>query len=318
MPVYVKKFEALTNRLSVSHPKRARILDQLIKHQSGVRGENSLNYFYRYLPSKDIILLHHVRILHMGYFFQMDTLLLSPHFCCILEIKNYSGHLYFDEEFGQLIRTIDNKREVFDCPILQVQRQEFHLEKILTEHKLPQIPIESLVIITNPKAEIAISPNHIEAKRKVIKSAALKKKIEGFYQKHGKEDYSIKMIKKLMRVLKKADEPYDPNILELYGIDQNELIKGVLCPNCKYQPMVYLHAKWECLCCGTKSKNGHVQALRDYALIISTTITNKECKDFLNLTTSKQAYHLLKSLNLPYTGENKARYYHLDSLLDDE
>lgn len=254
----------------------------------------------------------------MDYFFQIDTLLLNPHFCLVLEVKNYSGHLYFDGDYKQLIRTIDGKKDIFDCPIQQVKRQVFHLSKIMEMSKLPSIPIESLVVFTHPKAHIESSPNYYDALEMVIKSPVLSEKINEYYHKYSKQNYSPKEIKKMVRTLKKYNEPYDPNLIKKYGIDQKQIINGVLCPICETQTMEYIRTNWKCAICNTSLKKEHIAALSDYALLISSTISNNECKEFLKLTSRSKTYHLLKSLKFPYTGSTKSRIYHLDSLISDE
>ncbi|MDR7073116.1 ribosomal protein L37AE/L43A [Fictibacillus barbaricus] len=254
----------------------------------------------------------------MDYFFQIDTLLLNPHFCLVLEVKNYSGHLYFDGDYKQLIRTKDDKKDIFDCPIQQVKRQVFHLSKIIELNKLPTIPIESLVVFTHPKAHIESSPNYYEALKMVIKSPLLSERISDLYRKYSKQVYSPKEIKKMVRTLKKYNEPYDPNLIKKYEIDPKHLFNGVLCPICETNTMEYIRTNWKCPICNTTSKKEHIAALTDYALLISTTISNKECKEYLKLTSSSKAYHLLSSLNFPYTGSTKSRIYHLDSLISDK
>ncbi|MFG6494618.1 hypothetical protein P8610_04620 [Fictibacillus sp. UD] len=156
---------------------------------------------------------------------------------------------------------------------------------------------------------------NINALKLVISSLLLPSKYEEFNAKYKKDVLSMKERKKIKRLLMKLNEPYNPDILSYYGIDKSELITGVLCPKCNNQ-MIRLNANWECSACLHTSKTAHIQALRDYALIISTDITNKECKDFLHLSTSMQAYYLLNSLNLPFTGTSRrTRTYHLDSLI---
>jgi hypothetical protein len=91
-------------------------------------------------------------------------------------------------------------------------------------------------------------------------------------------------------------------------------MKGVFCPSCETE-ILYRHLRtWYCSACKKNYNKAHVAALVDYALLISTTISNKACKDFLILPSRSQAYHLLKSLNLPYTGMGKSRIYHLEPL----
>lgn len=310
----IQKLEVSIKRVPKSLNIHLKLEDHLSKHLAGLHGEKSLEYFYRYLP-QDAHFIHNIRILHMNYYFQMDTLIITSRFIILLEIKNYAGHLYFDDRFGQLIRKINDREDVFDDPIEQVKRQAYHLSKILKKHKIPEVPIETLVVITNPKTNIDSPPSNKDALNMIIKSSRLKRKYEEYIQKYEKDVLTMKERKKILRILMKLDEPYNPDILEYFGVDKSELITGVLCSKCNHK-MERISANWQCIKCKHTSKTAHIQALMDYALLISTDITNKQCKDFLDLSTSMQAYHLLQSLNLPYTGASRrSRTYHLDSLI---
>ncbi len=65
----------------------------------------------------------------------------------IIEVKNISGILLFDEKFNQLIR-INNKgvEERFPSPINQVWNQKEQLTKWLHKHSVKIPPIETLVV----------------------------------------------------------------------------------------------------------------------------------------------------------------------------
>ncbi|MDR7071717.1 nuclease-related domain-containing protein [Fictibacillus barbaricus] len=291
--------------------------EQLAKWNSGFFGERSLKYFYRYLPKKDIIFVYNVRIFHIGYHFQIDTLIITSKFFMILEIKNYAGHLYFDDKFGQLVRTLNGKKDIFEDPILQVKRQLFHLTHILNKYKLPIIPIEPLVVISNPKSFVESSPTYKEALKIVIKSPKLQNKYEEFNNNYKENILTFKEMKKISKILYKLDEPYNPDIYKHFGIQHNELIRGVLCSKCdSTNIMNRVATSWKCTSCFSISKTAQIQALKDYALLISTQISNQECKNFLNLSTRDQSHYLLNSLKLTYTGTTRSRTYHLDSLLN--
>jgi hypothetical protein len=308
----------LLRRIPQDHINKQELQDQLRNHSFGFKGEQSLDYFYRYLAKNDIYFLHSIRILQDDYFFQMDTLLITSNFLTILEIKYLAGHLYFEDRFSQLIRTYENKREAFLNPIEQVKRQSYHLSQILKMYKFDFIPIESLVVMTHPSAIIEACPTYKEAFEKVIKSHGLQQKFHDLSNKHTKSIFNQKQIKKLSKLLTKLSIPYDTDVCELFNINKNELLSGVLCPNCTYSVMKYKWGTWSCLMCQESSKTAHIEALQDYAYLISDKITNRECKQFLHLDSSDQTNHLLRSLNLPISGSTKSRVYHIDKLLHDK
>lgn len=316
-PILIRKLNTLLKRIPLQHFKRKDVEEYLAKHMAGIRGEHSMDYYYRYLPQEEITILHNIRILHQDYYFQIDTLIITPSFILILEIKNIAGHIYFDNLFSQVIRLNDGRKESFDDPIQQTERQAYHLSEVLSHNKVPFIPIETLVVITNPKTLVETAPSHKDAINKVIKSGDLQRKFSELKRKHTKEVVSKKAIKKVSRILTKLHTPYNPDVCGLFKIDKNELIHGVLCLECEQVILERTQRSWYCTNCNQFFKKAHIHALKDYALLISTEITNREFKDFLNLPTSSQAFHLLQPLQLPYSGSTKSRKYDLKEFLDE-
>ena len=74
--------------------------------------------------------------------------------------------------------------------------------------------------------------------------------------------------------------------------------------------MKYHYGVWTCPHCKEKSKTAHIKAIEDYFLLIKPSITNSELRHFLQIDSIKSANNILKSLNLPYTGNRKGRVYH--------
>lgn len=313
--IYIQKLEALLRRIPPAQPQRHKIEEQLSIFKAGLRGEQALEYFYRYLPKDEVMFAFNIRILHMDYYFQIDTLLLTSKFLLLLEIKNYTGHLYFDDKFGQLVRTVGDKKDYFDDPLEQVKRQKYHLSLILNKKKFLNIPIEHLVVFSNKNSFIECSRTYKEAFHRVIKSHKLQSKYEEFKLKHKNTSFPIEP-KKIIKLLNKLNEPYNPDIYNKFKLIESDLITGVLCTSCEDKSFMNReNAKWKCIKCCATSKDAHVQALKDYALLISPIITNKKCKEFLHLSGSRQSQYLLQSLHLPLKGSNRLSSYHLDSLI---
>ena len=314
-PIIIYKLKSLLKRMPHSELKIEDIQNSLRKYESGYRGEQSMDYFYRYLPQNNLYFLHGIRISHQDYFFQMDTLIITPNFLLIIESKNIAGHLYFESSYDGMIRTLNNQREAFDNPVEQVKRQSFHLMSLLHKLKIETLPIESLVVMTNPKAITEFSPNYKEARTKVIRNSGLMSKFEELSNKNTKEILQPSEIKRLIKYLIKQHTPEEPDVCNKFQIDKSDLLRGVFCPSCETEILQRVKRSWYCFTCKSYYNKAHMAALIDYALLISNTISNKSCKQFLNLSTNDQAYYLLQSLNLPFTGNRKSRIYHLDDLI---
>jgi hypothetical protein len=70
--------------------------------------------------------------------------------------------------------------------------------------------------------------------------------------------------------------------------------------------------KWICQTCTFVSKAAHLSALKDYSLLIDSTITNQILRDFLNIQSASLANKLLFSMSLESKGKNKGKIHHLN------
>ena len=312
-PLRIKQLEALLRRLDPDHEKRPEIEAELRRRIAGLKGEQSLDYYYTFLPEETRV-LHHVRLKNEhGYAFQIDTLLLTAALMYSLEIKSLSGELYFHKESGQMIRTINGAREGHSNPVLQAQRQSLQLKNWLKRHKLPEIPIEYGAIISSTSTIIETSPGNESIFDKVFHADLLPIKAARLFKKYP-TILNEKDIKKIVRTIKKNHEPLEQNILQIYGIKKSEILPGAQCPTCGALSAKYERKKWKCDRCGTTSVDAHKHALSDYVLLIGPEITNQEVCSFLQIPSRNIAYKLIKELNLPEQGTKKWRVYDLSHL----
>ncbi|MRG87393.1 nuclease-related domain-containing protein [Salinibacillus xinjiangensis] len=308
----IKKLQALLRRLPDNHPKRPAIEEELGKCVAGQKGEKSLDYYLSFLPEKEFLILHGLRLPYQSFYFQMDTILLSKSFILIVEAKNISGHLLFDDTFKQLIRTKDDgTREVFPDPLQQVKHQKFQFHNWLKEHKFPNIPLEHLVVMTNPNCILKTTNPESVYVKKVLHSTYLLEKIEQIQQSYIKEAATNKQIHNLSKRLMKRNEPEDPDFFDKFNMVKSELIPGVQCPSCSTSPMFRKNGKWQCPQCPTSSRDAHMQALIDYSLLIDNSLTNREARKYLQIESPTVSYKILRSLNTQYQGSTKSRVYDL-------
>lgn len=305
-PLRLKFLRAAIRRVPIDHPKRVQLESDFNKCKAGFYGERSLEYYLNLLPHNNYFIFHNLRLASPPHYFQLDFLILTTKFFLILEVKNMVGELHFDDQFHQLIRTVDGQSLAFDDPILQVLNQEDQLEGWLFERKLPIIPIESLVISANAGA--VIKGNHEIAKR-VIRKNSLPlaiKELTDYYKEAKSVDIS-----RIVNEINKANNAYVPNLLTTYHMSHLELLTGVQCPECQALSMKRKNGKWHCVCCNHLSIDAHIMALHDYELLVSNSITNRELRRFLQLESNTIAYKLLQAMDLSYDGVGKSRHYFL-------
>ncbi|MCM3489806.1 NERD domain-containing protein [Alkalihalophilus marmarensis] len=310
IPIHIDKLEALLRRIPAHHPKRPHIEADLAKRKAGYKGESTLDYHLSFLPPKEYLILHDLRLQNGEYFFQIDTLILTPTYILIIEVKHLFGTLSFEPEFQQLVRITPDTEDTFPDPIIQVQKQASQLRQFIKKHKLPDIPVETLVVITNSQSRISLSDSTTYTRKHVIRDTVLVKRIEKLSERYTTLIFDQKLLKKAIRLLKNSHMPSTFEPLEFYRIELDQLLGGVHCPKCNALPMRRLHGKWICPSCYYQSKLAHIDSLVDYVLLVSDMITNKQACEFLKVA-KDTARRMLKSLKTVETGTTKDKKFEL-------
>ncbi|MCM3717831.1 nuclease-related domain-containing protein [Fictibacillus phosphorivorans] len=310
----IKKLRLLHKRFSPEHPVASEIEGELMRSVAGYKGEKSLDFHLDLLPKDETFIFHDVRLPFGSSHFQIDVLILTSSFFLIIEVKHISGTLLFDQEFHQLIRTYKDIEEVFPDPISQLYRQTHLFKEWLSLHKFAPVPIESIVIISNPHSKIMSLPNERNISKFVTHSTNLLARFHTYQNQYSNEVIHKKDIKKLTRLLLKHHNQTDQDLFSKFMITPNNLIKGVACPACSKIPMIRVRRKWFCLSCGHYCNRAHIETLKEYALLISPTLSIHECCDFLQISSRHLAKHLLNDLHISATKLGKYKVYHLNEL----
>lgn len=307
IPKRIQSEEALLGRLPKNHPKYIKIKNSIEKRRAGYRGECNVDYHLSFLQKSKYIILKDLNLQYDEKRFQIDRLLLSPYFLLDLEIKNYSGSLFFDTKSKQLIQKYNEIEKGYPNPLQQAERQLSQLGSWLRDRRLPNTPLDYLIAISYPKTILKSNSDAIF--RKVLHAEHLVNKIVELEAHYKKPLFEDKTLRKIKKQLLKENTPPNLSILEVWDIDPSEILLGVQCPRCSLLPMKRLFGEWLCLNCNTISKNAHLKAIEDYFLIMKPTITNKECRSFLRIESRRTAERILKSLNVAPVGNKKGTFY---------
>jgi transposase-like protein len=308
-PLRIKVNDAVQRRLPVNHPKLPEVIQDSMKARAGHKGEEALDYYTSLLHEDEFQIFQGLRLKSSQAHFQMDSLLLSPSFALIIEAKNMAGTLTFNSSFNQMERTLNDKTDTYEDPTLQAKRHRLLLQKWLKLHHFPQIPIEYLVFSSNPSTALRNPFNDQEIYQRVCPPGKIIFKIEEFISKYKKEILSLKEHKKLSKLLLKSDVPPGSH-LHQFKIAPSDYLTGVQCPSCSQFAMERYGGTWNCTHCGTTSKDAHKQAIEDYFLLISDTITNKQFRVFLNIHSPKLATKLLANMDLECHGATRRNCYY--------
>lgn len=221
----------------------------------------------------------------------------------VLEIKNIHGRLEFDHRTHQCIRTkVDGTVEGFPNALTQVQRHMRFLSGLTTHYSLS---IEGAVVIANPSTIITHSANTCIP---IFHRSGLHAHLHSLFQKHPQRLLSDHQLRQLVQELQRKQQPTEMPMT----IAPSRLRHGVLCPKCMYQNCMHFdRGIWKCSYCHYRSREIFAEALQDYRLLISRTITNQQLRAFFYIHSSDAATRLLRKFQFPYSGTYKNRVYHL-------
>jgi ribosomal protein L37AE/L43A len=302
----------ILERLLLNHNKRNDLVSEYAKLNAGFKGEESLDYYLADLKDKSFSIFHDLRLPRdkdRKYYFQIDCLVIHHRFCVLLEVKNLIGDLYFDHQYDQIKRSRNGIEETFSDPVNQVEIQKDYLSNWLKVNNFPALPLKTLVVITNAKSYITISPKYGRNARKIIRGKYLVSKIMEYLHMNNGIELSNNEIRKLSSILLKQHTELNSDILRRYKIQPQDIKTGVACPKCGEIPMIRRYGYWFCSDCSLKSKDAHIQAIKEYALLFKQVVKNKEIREFLHVKSSTSMKKLLISMKiLPKGNTNSATY----------
>ncbi|MBT2661534.1 nuclease-related domain-containing protein [Bacillus sp. ISL-45] len=308
-PIRLLMYEALMERIIPNHPKTSFLEQDYRAWRAGYKGELQTDYRLSFLPEEGYHIFRDLRLQDEKWHFQIDTLILTLRFILLIETKAYSGTLFFDKHSEQMIQTKDGQEKSYDNPINQVRMQSWHLKRWLKNHKFSVPPIYHLVALSNSSTIIKVSDRSLN--NLIVKGDVLLSRVLQFDETITNPSFTEKEVRKFSRSLLKNHSPHHPDILKQYSLTPDDLQKGVQCPSCLTYGMNRKKWFWHCPVCEHKSKTAHHKTVKEFFLLISPTIKNQICREFCPGVSSRTITNILFPLNLPFTGSNKGRIYHM-------
>jgi hypothetical protein len=235
-PIFVKDFTKENHHLLTLNELFNNVVDgeqkdnierdiKLLKY--GIDGENNVYFELKnsFLP---VLCLHDVRIEYGDYVAQLDFVVISNKFTCILETKKLSGNISIDSD-GNFVRTIKNKygkdyKEGIYSPVTQNTRHVDILKHVLSkELKINNMPILSLVVMANPKTIIKKIKCPAEIEKTLIKYDQIKATLEKYQNdKSNQYDLAEKDMQGIAELLIKLNTPIDMDFEAKYRLSGDE------------------------------------------------------------------------------------------------
>lgn len=285
-PLYLYATNRLLARLNDQNPKYGEIKRELTTTRLGYQGElrSDQQISRSRLPQGNRI-LHDLTVrVYDEDPVQIDTLVLTPHFAYILEVKNISGKLELVQQPALLKRTTrDGKSNYFQSPFVQLNTAVNTLNFWLLAQDI-DIPVIGAVFLASKYAE-----PHFEKKMPVHFIREIPDVL------HSEITNRPKLINEatvdwIATALRNEEIPYEQfplcNHFDLAPVD---LFTDSLCRKCLGRLETSTKRIGTCLKCNNRQWIPYTETMVDYFLIFNKTATLASCSKFLNLGRSKTA-----------------------------
>ena len=306
VPAKLIALERVVRRLHHNHPQFDTVKQALYNAQSGHGGEQHIDSA---LASLHFTIPHlifpnfRLKANHIPST-QIDILLLTSSYALVIEVKNWSGTITF-QNTGQAIQEKNGILRSMDCPIVQA---EYYKENLLEWFLMNDIPLPVHRVVIFPYAStllIGADNRGVHFSKELPQIIRKLNKLPAQLQLQQFEALSIK--------LQAANQPFaNENICQHYGIQPNELMKGLYCSNCHNQLFKKNRRYYACTKCSTIPENPIQEAMIDWFTLFGNHVTNKDIRMLTGIEDSYKVQYLMKKTSFPSSGLNKGTVYHLN------
>ncbi|MDN3426991.1 nuclease-related domain-containing protein [Microbacterium sp. APC 3898] len=304
-----ESLERLLYRLPENHPKRQFLQVELFRTAAGKRGEKRLEQKLKeFRLAENHHFLRNVCLSKGEWRIQMDGLLLTERGAIIIESKNISGQLFFDDKTGEFSRIdLEGIRTVMEDPTVQLNKHIRFLSLFFKQHKI-NLPIDGIVVFTSKYCEFMTKPKMRYVCKNYQLIDYLFTILDTFPQQATPQN-----LQKIDKPLQKFQTPYNRYPLcQQYFIDPNELQTGILCAACKKHSMVRKHKSgWVCERCQLVDPLALECAVQEYFSLVHPQLSNRQLRQFCNIDSPYLASRLLAAFDLEPIGALRNRSYQI-------
>lgn len=306
-PAILTALPRLITRLDERDSHRQELLAEYHSTKSGYGGEREAD---RHLSKTHfhgpVEILTNVELqISPSNFIQIDTLIITLSSIFILEIKNIAGTLEFLVQPPRLQRTLDEGTvHAFSCPATQLEKSKSDLEVWLASNGFP-LKTSGAIILAYSKTNVKTPPfdtpiYYATQLPQILREQEAKPTIISPEQLH-----------EIANKIRNAQHPFNPfPLCTHFRINPAELKPGMYCSQCHALLIRKTRRKWQCSGCKIINGNPYLNNIQDYFMLIKDNISNKECRDFLQLKDKYAAHYILNRLPLKRNGQNKATKYY--------
>lgn len=234
-PTAIKEFGAENDNLKalddlvskLNNDEKKELVNKEIKAMKrGLQGEKAVDFELKNCISP-LLYLHDVRIEYDGLTSQIDYLVITKKYICVIETKQLLGDVNINEE-GEFIRVYKNKngyenKEGMPSPIEQNKKHVNLIKKVLKEvFKCDNVPLKSLVIMANPKAIIRKKYAPEEIQNQIIRAEKLGNYIENLDNELKKTVFKEEEAFKIAEYFKGKHAPINIDYIAKFGIVEQD------------------------------------------------------------------------------------------------
>ena len=292
------------SRIDTTHEKYSVLKKQHSSRTAGLAGEEKVDQiFQNYKFSMKHKIINGIS-LTSSTSFQIDTLFITPSFAIIFESKNLAGSIKVKSNPPLLLQTLDNGQiRSFVSPVSQVQSNIELLQDWFHSRNI-SLPVYGVVVLAFPKKDVEL----FDTSTQFLFPSGIPTYIRNLPttpQLLDEKNFSL-----IVKDLINSDKEFIPQpICTTYSIDKSDVSTGVACPSCRFLGMTKYRGGWRCPACLLTNPHAHRQAIRDWFLLFGGKITNKDCREFLNIPQRQTATRILLSMQLHTEGEKRNRTY---------
>ncbi|MFD2131619.1 nuclease-related domain-containing protein [Pseudogracilibacillus auburnensis] len=271
---------------------------QAAKYLKGYHGERKLDYHLKGLPDHYSI-LSDITLIIFGKKVQIDSFIITPFAIFLLDVKSFEGTVTFDTILKQFVQDNGKTLKGYKYPLTQGEKIQYYLHQWLQSRNISSFPIYYFIAFSESSTIINVKGDEDTIGKVVSYIDDIPLRLMKLNENISKNRIvNLTLKNKVVRAIMRECEDFDYDILATFDIKKNEILPGVHCQQCENLGMERLHGKGRCYKCGAYSKDAYLKGLQDYILLISKTITNKACREFLQLNDRHEALHIIKSSHL--------------------
>lgn len=302
-PHLLESLPRLMYRLPKKHLSYEDVVSDHYKVRAGFGGEQHVDRLLKRMrwPEPPVVIAD---LQLSERFCQIDTVVLTPHFAMILEVKNYSGTLSFDEDSLHMTqRTRDGKFFGFNSPVTQAWNAREELLDLFRRLSV-SLPVYTAVVLPYSSTLIERAPKEIP----VIYGYSLNRFLSTL-PRTGRP-MPPEELARVGQLLIDRHTPFPKtDYSHVYQFELKDLKTGVLCDACGSPCMRQSERTHFCVRCQLVVLDGYSRVLDDWFEFVTPEITNRQCREFLGLKDKYAARYLLQKLGFASRGASVQRIY---------